>query len=246
MKLKDKVAVITGGARGIGYAVAERYIEEGAKIALWDVLEDELNEARQKLSDKGGDVRTYVVDVTNSKSVSEAMDLVEKDLGAVDIMINNAGITRDSMLHKMTDDQWDKVIDVNLKGVFLCGREAGTRMRLREKGVIINTSSVVGLYGNVGQTNYAATKAGVIGMTMSWAKELGRKGVRVNAVAPGYTMTEMMETVPEKILDGLRAKTPLGRLGSPQDIAAAFAFLASDDAAFITGHVLSVDGGLTI
>lgn len=246
MKLKDKVAVITGGARGIGYAVAERYIEEGAKVALWDVLEDELAQARQKLSDLGGTVKTYVVNVTSADSVRQAMEDVEKDFGNVDIMINNAGITRDSMLHKMSDDQWDKVIDVNLKGVFLCGREAAKRMRERGEGVIINTSSVVGLYGNVGQTNYAATKAGVIGMTMSWAKELGRKGVRVNAVAPGYTMTEMMETVPEKILDSLRSKTPLQRLGSPQDIAAAFAFLASDDAAFVTGHVLSVDGGLTI
>ncbi len=246
MKLENKVAVITGGARGIGFAVAKRYIAEGAKVALWDVLEDQLVEARTKLSDLGGEVKTYVVDVTNSESVTSAMDNVEKDLGPVDIMINNAGITRDAMLHKMTDDQWDKVIDVNLKGVFLCGREAGKRMRDRGQGVIINTTSVVGLYGNVGQTNYAATKAGVIGMTRTWAKELGRKGVRVNAVAPGYTMTEMMETVPEKILDSLKSKTPLQRLGEPADIAAAFAYLGSDDAAYVTGHVLSVDGGLTI
>ena len=246
MKLKDKVTVITGGARGIGYAVAQRYVEEGAKVALWDVLEEELAQARQKLSDLGGTVHTYVVDVTKADSVRKAMEDVEREIGKVDIMINNAGITRDSMLHKMEDDMWDKVIEVNLKGVFLCGREAATRMRDRGEGVIINTSSVVGLYGNVGQTNYAATKAGVIAMTKSWAKELGRKGIRVNAVAPGYTMTEMMETVPEKILDSLRSKTPLQRLGDPSDIAAAFAFLGSDDAAFITGHVLSVDGGLTI
>jgi 3-oxoacyl-[acyl-carrier protein] reductase len=246
MRLKDKVAIITGGARGIGYAIAKRYVDEGAKVALWDVLEEELGQARQKLSDLGGEVKTYVVNVTSADSVRKAFEDVEKDLGKVDIMVNNAGITRDSMLHKMSDDQWNKVIDVNLKGVFLCGREAATRMRDRREGVIINTSSVVGLYGNVGQTNYAATKAGVIGMTQSWAKELGRKGVRVNAVAPGYTMTEMMETVPEKILDGLRSKTPLQRLGAPEDVAAAFAFLASDDAAFITGHVLSVDGGLTL
>ena len=246
MKLENKVAVITGGARGIGFAIAQRYAAEGAKVALWDVLEDQLVEARTKLADKGAEVKTYVVDVTNGESVTTTMDLVEKELGPVDIMINNAGITRDAMLHKMTDDQWDKVIDVNLKGVFLCGREAGKRMRDRGQGVIINTTSVVGLYGNVGQTNYAATKAGVIGMTQTWAKELGRKGVRVNAVAPGYTMTEMMETVPEKVLDSLKSKAPLQRLGSPADIAAAFAYLGSDDAAYVTGHVLSVDGGLTL
>jgi len=246
MRLKDKVTVVTGGARGIGFAIAQRYGTEGARVALWDVLEDQLVEARTKLADQGIDVRTYVVDVTKADAVKATMDQVEADLGPIDVMINNAGITRDSMLHKMTDDQWDKVIDVNLKGVFLCGREAGTRMRERGQGVIINTSSVVGLYGNVGQTNYAATKAGVIAMTQTWAKELGRKGVRVNAVAPGYTMTEMMETVPEKVLDGLKGKTPLARLGSPADIAAAFAYLGSDDAAFVTGHVLSVDGGLTL
>ena len=246
MKLKEKVSVITGGARGIGFAVAKRYAEEGAKVAIWDVLEDQLQAARTKLADAGHEVKTYVVDVSNSQQVAETMDKVEEDLGAVDILVNNAGITRDGMIHKMSDENWDKVVDVNLKGVFLCGREAAKRMRNRGEGVIINTSSVVGLYGNVGQSNYAATKGGVIAMTKTWAKELGRKGVRVNSVAPGYTMTEMMETVPEKILDNLKSKTPLQRLGSPEDIAAAFAYLASDEAAFVTGHVLSVDGGLTL
>lgn len=246
MKLKDKVAIVTGGARGIGFAIAKRYVQEGARVALWDVLETELAEARRKLTDLGGTVEVAVVDVTNAEAVKKAMDDVEAKLGPVDVMINNAGITRDAMLHKMDDAKWASVIAVNLTGVFNCGREAGTRMRERGAGVILNTSSVVGLYGNVGQTNYAATKAGVIAMTRTWAKELGRKGVRVNAVAPGYTMTEMMTSVPEKILDGLKEKTPLNRLGAPEDIAAAFAFLASDDAAFVTGHVLSVDGGLTL
>ena len=246
MKLKDKVAIVTGGARGIGFAIAQRYVEDGARVALWDVLDAELAEARRKLTDMGGTVETAVVDVTDSEAVKKAMDDVESKLGPIDIMVNNAGITRDSMLHKMDDAKWASVIAVNLTGVFNCGREAGTRMRDRGQGTIINTSSVVGLYGNVGQTNYAATKGGVIAMTRTWAKELGRKGVRVNAVAPGYTMTEMMSTVPEKILDSLKEKTPMNRLGSPADIAAAFSFLASDDAAFITGHVLSVDGGLTL
>jgi len=250
------VAIVTGGARGIGFAIARRFAEEGARVALWDVSEQGLADAKGRLTAPGArsegtvavetPVMAQVVDVTSSAAVTAAMDDVEKTLGPVDIMVNNAGITRDAMLHKMDDAQWDAVIDVNLKGVFNCGREAAKRMRERGRGVILSTSSVVGLYGNVGQTNYAASKAGVIAMTRTWARELGPRGVRANAVAPGYTMTEMMQTVPEKILAGLEEKTPLRRLGRPEDIAAAFAFLASDDAAFITGHVLSVDGGLTL
>lgn len=245
MNLNNKVAVITGGARGIGFAVAKRYLDEGARVALWDILEETVKEAREKLAGSG-EVRAYVVDVTSSEQVKAAMDRVEADLGPVDIMVNNAGITRDSMVHKMSDEAWDAVINVNLKGVFTCGREAAGRMRTRGTGVIINTTSIVGSFGNIGQTNYAASKAGVIGMTRTWAKELGRKGVRVNAVAPGFTMTEMMGTVPEKVLDMIRDKTPLNRLGQPGEIAAAFAYLASDDAAFVTGQVLGVDGGLVL
>lgn len=244
MKLKDKVAVITGGARGIGFAIAQRFAAEGARLALFDVQESALADARAKL--ESADLVTQVVDVTDTARVAAAFDQVERTQGPVDILINNAGITRDAMLHKMTDADWDAVIAVNLKGVFVCGREAGKRMRDRGHGVILNTASVVGLYGNVGQTNYAASKAGVIAMTQTWAKELARKGVRVNAVAPGYTATEMMKTIPQKVLDGINDKTPLGRLAEPSEIAAAFAFLASDDAAFITGHTLSVDGGLTL
>lgn len=243
-RLNGKVAVVTGAARGIGFAIARRFVDEGAKVALWDVSADGVNEAAARLG--GTNVLAQAVDVTNASAVAEAMDKVEATLGPVDVMVNNAGITRDAMLHKMDDAQWDAVINVNLKGVFNGGREAGKRMRERGHGVILNTSSVVGLYGNIGQTNYAATKAGVIGMTQTWAKELGAKGVRVNAVAPGYTMTEMMQTVPEKVLAVLKDKTPMKRLGEPEDIAAAFAFLASDDAAYVTGHVLSVDGGLTL
>ena len=246
MKLSGKVAVITGGARGIGFAVAQRFVAEGAVVALWDVLEEQLAEAKAKLAVSGAKVMTCRVDVTKTEEVIAAMDSVEKEFGPVDILINNAGITRDAMLHKLDDAKWDAVINVNLKGVFLCGREAAKRMRERKSGVILNTSSVVGIYGNVGQTNYAAAKAGVIAMTRTWAKELGGKGVRVNAVAPGYTMTEMMATVPAEILANLAKSAPLGRLGSPEDIAAAFAYLASDDAAYVTGHVLSVDGGLTL
>lgn len=250
--LKNKIAVITGGARGLGLATARRFLADGAFVALWDVQQAALDAAREtllaELPEKGQEARVLVavVDVTNGEQVKAAFDELEKVFGPVDVLVNNAGITRDSMLHKMDEAAFDAVIAVNLKGVFLCGREAATRMRERGKGSIINTSSVVGLYGNIGQTNYAATKAGVIAMTKTWAKELGPKGVRVNAVAPGYTMTEMMATVPEKVLDGMREKTPLRRLGKPEEQAAAFAWLASDESSYVTGAVLSVDGGLSL
>jgi 3-oxoacyl-[acyl-carrier protein] reductase len=243
MRLDGKVALITGAARGIGFAIAESFRAEGATVALWDVDESALAAARGKL---GGATHVDVVDVTDSAKVAAAFARVEEALGPVDVLVNNAGITRDAMLHKMSDDDWDRVIHVNLRGVFVCGREAATRMRDRARGVILNTASVVGLYGNVGQTNYAASKAGVIAMTTTWAKELARKNVRVNAVAPGYTATEMMNTIPKNVLDGISSKTPLGRLALPKEIAAAFVYLASDDASFVTGHVLSVDGGLTL
>ncbi len=243
MRLQDRIAVVTGGARGIGFATAQRFIEEGARVVLFDLEEKAVAAAVEKLGELASG---HVVDVRESEQVRRAFDTVESSCGPVEILVNNAGITRDAMLHKMDDASFDAVIGVNLRGVFVCGREAATRMRERGRGVILNTSSVVGIYGNVGQTNYAATKAGVIAMTTTWAKELGPRGVRVNAVAPGYTNTEMMQTVPEKVLEILRSKTPLRRLATPQEIAAAFAFLASDDASFINGHVLSVDGGLTL
>ncbi|PCJ21576.1 MAG: 3-oxoacyl-ACP reductase FabG [Candidatus Cloacimonadota bacterium] len=245
-RLKNKIAIITGSARGIGFATAKRFLEEGANVALWDIQEDLLKKAKAALNLDDSRVKTYVVDVCNQSSVENAYQAVENDFGSVDIMVNNAGITKDAMLHKMNEEQFDQVINVNLKGVYLCGQAAAKRMRENGSGVILNTSSVVGIYGNIGQTNYAASKWGVIGMTKTWAKELGAKGIRVNAVAPGYTMTEMMETVPKNVLDTLKAMTPLKNLGQPEDIANAFLFLASNEAKFITGHVLSVDGGLTI
>jgi len=246
MKLRGKVAVLTGGAGGIGVACARRFLDEGARVVLWDLDEAALEKARRTRGAAGDGRETRALDVTDAEAVAAAFDDAESQVGEVDVVLNNAGITRDAMLHKMEDGACDAVVRVNLRGVFVVGREAARRMRERGHGVILNTSSVVGLYGNIGQSNYAATKAGVIAMTQTWAKELGPKGVRVNALAPGYVSTEMMATVPEKVLDLIRSRTPMRRLARPEEIAAGFAFLASDDASFVTGHVLSVDGGLVV
>lgn len=246
MKLEGKLALITGGARGIGFATAQRFGAEGAKLALWDVREDALAEARSKLADAGYVVHTATVDVTDAAGVEAALTALEESAGPVDVLVNNAGITKDSMLHKMTEEAFDAVVAVNLKGVFLVGQAAAKRMRERGHGVILNTASVVAHSGNIGQSNYAATKAAVVNMTQTWARELGPKGVRVNAVAPGFIGTEMVLTVPEKVMAPLKERTPLRRLGQPAEIGAAFAFLASDDAAFVTGHCLRVDGGLCL
>ncbi len=247
--MNKKTAVITGAARGLGYAGAERFLKSGQwKVALFDVNEELLVKAAQRLGDAYGheNVRWYKVDVTNQASVDEAMKRVIADFGGIDTLINNAGITRDAMLHKMAETDWDMVINVNLKGAFLCTKAVAPHMKERKSGSIVNTSSVVGVYGNIGQSNYAASKFGIIGLTKTWAKEMGRDGIRVNAVAPGYTMTEMLGTVPEKILTAVAEKTPLKRLGRPEDIANAYYFLANDESAFVTGQVISVDGGLVI
>ncbi|MDA8132086.1 MAG: 3-oxoacyl-ACP reductase FabG [Elusimicrobia bacterium] len=249
MGMNKKTAVITGAARGLGYAGAERFLKSGQwKVALFDVNEELLTQAARKLGDAYGqeNVRWYKVDVTNQASVEAAIKQVITDLGGVDTLVNNAGITRDAMLHKMAENDWDVVINVNLKGAFLCTKAVAPHMKERKTGTIVNTSSVVGVYGNMGQSNYAASKFGIIGLTKTWAKEMGRDGIRVNAVAPGYTMTEMLGTVPEKILTAISEKTPLKRLGRPEDIANAYYFLANEESAFVTGQVISVDGGLVI
>lgn len=246
MLLENKVAIVTGAARGIGFAVAKRFLQEGARVAIWDVNEELLSEASKRLEVGEDRLITMAVNVTNAQAVEESYTKVEEAFAPVDVIVNNAGITRDAMLHKMTEEQWDQVIDVNLKGVFLCGQTAAKRMRERGTGVILSTSSIVGLCGNMGQTNYAATKAGVIAMTQTWARELGGKGVRANAVAPGFTNTEMTAVIPEKVINLMNSKTPMGRFAEPSEIAAAFTFLASDEASFITGQVISVDGGLTL
>jgi 3-oxoacyl-[acyl-carrier protein] reductase len=247
-RLKDRVAIITGGASGIGKASVLRFMEEGAKVAIWDINEEGGKAlAAQLVGQYGaGSCKFYKVNAVDLPSVETTAAAVAADFGQIDILINNAGITRDSTMKKMTAEQWQLVIDVNLTGVWNCTKAVSPYMLDRGYGRIISTSSLVGLYGNFGQANYVATKAGVIGLTKVWGREFGRKGVTANAVAPGFIATEMVTTVPEKVIQMLEERTPVGRMGKPEEIASAFVFLASDEAAFINGTTLSVDGGLVM
>jgi len=244
--LEHKVVVVTGGAQGIGLCAAERFAQEGAIVAIWDFNTDKGVASESLLKEKGYDVRFQQVNVADMASVKSAVQALFQETGKIDVLVNNAGITRDASLLKMTEEQWQQVLDVNLGGVFHCTQAIAPIMVEQRSGCIINTSSVVGLYGNYGQTNYVATKSGVIGMTKVWARELGRKGIRVNAVAPGFIATDMVETVPENVIEQIVGKTPLARMGNPEDIANAYVFLSSDLASFISGTVLSVDGGLVL
>ena len=234
LNLKNKVVIVTGGAAGIGRATVDGFSKEGAKVVVWDLP---------------------AVDVTKTDVVEKATQDVIAKHGRIDVLVNNAGILRDSQLVKwkdgavaamMDDATFDAVINVNLKGVFICTRAVVPHMIKGGGGVILNASSVVGLYGNFGQTNYAATKAGVINFTRTWSRELGKYNIRVNAVAPGFIATEMVKQMPPKILEGMVAKTPLGKMGEPSDIANAYVWLASDAAKFVHGAVLSVDGGVVV
>lgn len=245
-RLENKVAIITGGADGIGKAAALRFAKEGAKVIIWDLNEEKGLEVVKEIENNGAEAAFYKVNTAVFDEVLLATEAVQKKMGIIHILINNAGITRDSTLKKMTLESWQQVIDVNLTGVFNCIKAVSPVMTENSFGRIINTSSVVALYGNFGQTNYVATKAALIGMTKTLAKELGRKGITVNAVAPGFIATEMVAKMPENVLSSMRDKTPVGRLGKPEEIAAAYLFLASDEAAFINGTVLSVDGGVVI
>lgn len=244
MRLKDKVAIITGAANGLGLAAAETFAREGAKVALADYDANLGRERAAELKAKGYEVSFFQVDVSDRSSVDEMVRRVAAEFGGIDILVNNAGITRDAMLKKLSVEDFQKVISVNLTGVFHCTQAVLPFLLEKGSGKIISTSSVSGVYGNVGQTNYAAAKAGVIGMTKSWAKELGRKGINVNAVAPGFIMTGMTAKVPEKILEQMKSMVPLGRLGDPRDIANAYLFLASEEANYVNGTVLHVDGGI--
>jgi len=243
MRLRDKVAIITGAGRGIGREASLLYAREGAAVVVADV-DPGSTAVVSEIEAGGGRARFVSCDVTDPESCEALASDALSAFGRIDVLVNNAGITRDGRLVKLTDEQFDLVIAVNLKGTFNATRAVAPHMIERGSGRIINVSSVVGLYGNFGQTNYAATKSGVIGMTKVWARELGPKGITVNAVAPGFIQTEMTEIVPEKVLDLMRSKTPLGRLGSPRDVANIYLFLASEDASYVNGAVISVDGGL--
>jgi len=244
MKVEGQVCIVTGGARGIGQEISRQLAAHGAKmVVVCDVNTDNL-----KWTTEVERIVGRRVDVTSPDQAAELIEGVRSEFGSVDVLVNNAGITRDNLIQKITDEDWEAVLAVNLKGPFNMVRAVAPVMIEQDAGCVVNISSVVGLDGNIGQTNYAATKAGVVGMTKTWAKELARKGakIRVNAVAPGYIRTPMVETVPEKVIDSVVSRTVLGRLGEPEDVAKAVLFLASDAASFITGQVLRVDGGLVL
>jgi len=253
--LRGKVVVITGAAAGIGRATALRFAEEGAKIAAWDVSTKSAAELEQSIAQSGGEACFQAVNVTDADEIEAATKAVAERWQRIDVLINNAGIIRDAQLVKwngnspksiMSEEMWDSVINVNLKGVFLATRAVVPYMIRGGGGVILCAASVVGLLGNFGQTNYVASKAGVIGMTRTWARELGRYKIRVNAIAPGFIATEMVQAMPEKIREAMIARTPLGRVGTPEDVANAYVWLASDQASFVHGAVISVDGGVVI
>jgi 3-oxoacyl-[acyl-carrier protein] reductase len=246
MRLQDKVSIITGAARGIGKGTAVRFAKEGAKVVVCDFDEAAGVQTVADITAAGGDAIFVKVDVTNRDQINAVVAATMEKYGRIDVLINNAGITADATLGKMTEEQWDRVININLKGVFQFTQAVIPHMVQQGSGRVITASSVVGIYGNFGQTNYAATKWGVIGMTKTWAKELGGKGLRFNAVAPGFIATEMVEKMPEKVVTMMKEKAPVKRLGTIEDVAACYLFLASDEADFINGEVLSVDGGVTL
>lgn len=246
MKLEEKVAIITGSGKGIGAATAKKFAREGAKVAVCDIDISGVEKTVAQIKEEGGEARGYKVDVTKKEEIKEMVSDLMEQYGRVDVLVNNAGIIKDNQLYKMTDEQFDLVVNINMKGTYLCTKAVVDIMREQENGVILNTASIVGLYGNFGQTNYAASKFGVIGMAKTWAKELGRKGIRVNAVCPGFINTTILEDMPEKVIKAMEKKVSLGRLGEAKEIANVFAFLASDEASYITGEAIEVSGDTSI
>ena len=246
MRLVDKVSIITGAGQGIGRATAVKFAKEGAKVAVCDINDKAAHATARDISHDGGEAIHFHVDVTNKQSIAKMVEGVMAKWGRIDTQVNNAGIVEDARLKKMTDEQFERVIDVNLKGVYNCTKAVVDIMLDQHSGCILNASSIVGIYGNFGQTNYAATKFGVIGMVKTWARELGRKGIRANAICPGFVETPILKSMPAKIVQMMEDKVPLGRLGRPEEIANAYAWLASDEASYINGAVIEVSGGVTI
>ncbi|MGD2139405.1 MAG: beta-ketoacyl-ACP reductase [Burkholderiales bacterium] len=243
MRLQGKVSIITGSGRGIGRATALKFAAEGARVVVCDLNEASVDAVVTEIKSGGGEANGYVVDVTDRASIDAMVAAVKASWGRIDTLVNNAGIVLDARMVNMTDDQFDKVIEVNLKGTYNCAKSVIDTMLMQQSGVILNASSIVGLYGNFGQTNYAASKFGVIGMAKTWAREFGRKGIRANAVCPGMIETEIIKGIPDKVLKTMTDRVPMGRLGKPEEIANTYAFLASDEASFINGVVIEVSGG---
>lgn len=246
MRLSGKVSIITGAASGIGKATALQFAKEGAKVVVCDLNAAGIDEVVSEIAAAGGEAVGFVVNVTDKTTINDMVNGVKEKYGRIDVLVNNAGIVADAQLVKMTDDQFDRVIDINLKGVYNCTRAVVETLVAQGSGVILTTSSIVGIYGNFGQTNYAAAKFGVIGFTKTWAKELGKKGIRSNAVCPGFVATPIISAMPEKVIQAMEEKVPMRRLAKPEEIATVYAFLASDEASYINGAVISVDGGLVI
>lgn len=246
MRLEGKVAIVTGGGSGIGRETVLRFCSEGAKVMIADLDYIAGEETLAMVEDRGWDAIFHQVEVSKRQSVEDMVNTAVNVFGKVDILVNNAGVTNDKMLASMTTKDWYSVVDVNLTGVVFCTQAVLPYMMEQGSGKIINASSIVGIHGNIGQTNYAATKAGVIGMTKTWAKELGRKGINVNAVAPGIIKTNMIASIPEPVAKKMAEMIPLGRIGKPEDVASTYLFLASDESNFINGAVIQVDGGMTI
>lgn len=242
MRLKDKVAIVTGGARGIGQAVSELFAKEGATVIIWDLLDG--SDVADTIQANGGKAEYVKISVTDKAAIEASAAAVVEKYGKIDILINNAGITRDKSFLNMEDSDWDAVIDVNLKGVFLCTRAIVPYMKANNYGRIVSAASNVGLMGNFGQTNYSAAKAGVIGMTKTWAIELGKNGITANSLAPGFTMTEMTKQIPQQIIDKMLPMIPLRKVANPIDIAYGYLYLASDEASFVSGICLTIDGGV--
>ena len=242
MRLKDRVAIVTGGARGIGQAIAELFAKEGASVAIWDVLDEGVATA-ETIRAKGGNASFFKISVTDKEQVEAGMKDVFEKYGKIDILINNAGITRDKTLVKMSDEEWNQVLAVNLTGVFYCTRAVIPYMQEKGYGRIVSAASNVGLRGNFGQTNYVATKAGIIGMTKTWALELGKYGITANCIAPGYTLTPMTDLIPEEVQKKFATQIPVRFLADPIDIAYGYLYLASDEARFVSGICLPIDGG---